>query len=161
MSPLIVNLRHLEHKPVTLKGEVTPEEMELETLDPLIRAPRPLSYAVEVEKMEHSLLVKGRLRLVLACECARCLKPYDHPVVLNDWTCFIPLSGEEKAPVVNDCVDLTPYVREDILLAFPLHPLCRSDCGGLTYPSKSKTAGPAGEREPLSSAWAELNKLKL
>ncbi len=37
----------------------------------------------------------------------------------------------KAVPIKNDCVDLTPWVREDILLGFPQHPLCRPDCGGL------------------------------
>jgi uncharacterized protein len=161
MLPLLVNLRHLEHKNVSLEGELTAEEMELDTLDPLIQTPRPLAYALEVERLDDNLLVKGRLRMVLACECARCLRSYDHPVAIEDWTCLIPLTGEEAASVVNDCVDLTPYVREDTLLAFPLHPLCGSTCGGLSYPPSNATPGAAGETLPASSAWAELNKLKL
>ena len=28
-------------------------------------------------------------------------------------------------------VDLTPELRESILLALPSHPVCRTDCGGL------------------------------
>jgi uncharacterized metal-binding protein YceD (DUF177 family) len=62
----------------------------------------------------------------------------------------------------NDCVDLTPYVREDILLAFPQHPLCDPECGGLPDASAGKTSdvGGKGKTEAVSSAWAELNKLK-
>jgi uncharacterized protein len=159
MSPLIINLRHIEHKVLTLQGQVTAEEMELETLDPLIHTPQPLSFALTVERLQDHVLVKGRLRLVLACECVRCLESFEHPVELEHWSCMIPLTGEEKAPVVNDCLDLTPYVREDILLAFPLHPLCRSDCGGIPY-SPGKGPDSAGGASSASSTWSELNKLK-
>jgi uncharacterized metal-binding protein YceD (DUF177 family) len=80
---------------------------------------------------------------------------------LENWTCHIPLQGEDKATVVNDCLDLTPYLREDILLAFPLHPLCGSDCSGLAYPPMTKKKSSTGGSAPVSPAWAELNKLKL
>lgn len=159
MSPLIINLRHLEHRTLTIQGEITAEEMEMETLDPMIHTPRPLSFALTLERLQDHLLVKGRLRLVLACECVRCLQAFDHVLELNDWSCLIPLTGAEKAPVANDCLDLTPYVREDILLAFPLHPLCRSDCGGIPY-SPGRSPGSAGPASSASSTWAELNKLK-
>ena len=51
----------------------------------------------------------------------------------NGWYGLSYGQGDDKALVVNDCLDLTPYVREDILLALPLHPLCGSDCGGLEF----------------------------
>ena len=61
----------------------------------------------------------------------RCLKEYPHRLVLENWTRHLPLEGEERAPIVNDCVDLTPFLREDILLEFPQHPLCEAECRGL------------------------------
>ena len=62
--------------------------------------------------------------------------------------------------MVNDLVDLTPFVREDILLEFPQHPLCDRECRGLpkNEPGKAKASSGAGPTE--ASAWAELNKLK-
>ncbi len=159
--PLLINLRHLVRASLVLKGELSAEEIELDSLDELIRVPHPLVYDLEVDKLEDSVLVRGRLGLVLACECARCLKAYDHPVVLENWTCYIPLEGQEKATVVNDSLDLTPYLREDILLAFPLHPLCGSNCSGLAYPPKTKKKGSARGSAVVSPEWAELNKLKL
>jgi uncharacterized metal-binding protein YceD (DUF177 family) len=72
----------------------------------------------------------------------------------------LPLAGEDSVSVDHDCVDLTPFVREDILLEFPQHPLCRLDCGGWQAKAgKSKKI--AGQAEPKPSAWAALNKLKL
>jgi uncharacterized metal-binding protein YceD (DUF177 family) len=59
-------------------------------------------------------------------------------------------------------VDLKPVVREDILLDFPRHPLCNADCRGLPESSvgKSQRSGKDSAKAG-SSAWAELNKLKL
>jgi uncharacterized protein len=159
--PLLFNLRHLQRHSLTLRGDLPLAELELEPLDELIHVTQPLAYELEVEKLEESVLVRGRLALLLSCECARCLKPFNRPLVLADWTLHLPLKGEEKAEVINDCVDLTPYIREDILLALPQTPLCGSDCGGLAYPQDERRASPTGESKPVSSAWAELNKLKL
>jgi uncharacterized metal-binding protein YceD (DUF177 family) len=71
------------------------------------------------------------------------------------------LDGPEKAAMKNDAVDLTPYLREDILLEFPQHPLCDADCAGLPNrldATSEKTAAPSQTQS--ASAWAELNKLK-
>src|ERR1051325_8130467 len=130
--PLLVNLRHLENDNLELKGELPAEELDLNPSDEMIRAVEPLRYELEVQKLDHSLLLQGRLRLTLQCQCVRCLKPVAHTLDLKDWTRHLPLTGEESAPVTNDCVDLTPYLREDILLEFPQHPLCKADCGGLS-----------------------------
>src|SRR5207247_1108509 len=112
------------------------------------------------EKHEQAALIQGALKLALHFECARCLKPFVRQLALEHWACHIPLAGEEKAAVVNDCVDLTPYIREDILLAFPQRPLCEPECRGLAGPEQDMKAGGTRGSEATPSAWAELNKLK-
>jgi uncharacterized metal-binding protein YceD (DUF177 family) len=159
---LLVNLHHLEKADVRLQGELPVEELELGKLDELITVRRPLHYDFEVHKVAKALLVRGRLWLDLDCACARCLKPYSHRLDLSDWACDLPMEGEEQVPVANDCVDLTPVVREDILLALPLHPVCKGDCGGLPAGAAGKTRKSAGaaQTKEMPSAWSELNKLK-
>lgn len=160
--PLLVNIRHLQDKDVVLEGTLPTEELDISGIDELIKPTSTLKYDIEAELMEHAILVQGVLELVLNCECVRCLKPFQHTIRLDHWACHLALTGEEKAAVINDCVDLTPYIREDILLSFPQHPLCEADCSGLSNtPLKDKKTSGASQTEEVSSAWAELNKLKL
>jgi uncharacterized protein len=160
--PLLINLRHLEAHEIKLTGELPVEELDLEDKDEMCRAQKPLVYDLEVEQMEKSVLVQGRLKLPLQCECVRCLKAFEHKLELKHWTRLLLLEGEEKTPVRDDCVDLTPYVREDILLEFPQHPLCEAECRGLpaNEMGKAKKTTKPGEPGQKPSAWAELDKLK-
>ena len=161
--PLLINIRHLEHQAVTLRGDLPSAELDLEGIDELIRARSPLEHDLVAVRHERSILVQGRLRLTLGCECVRCLKAFEHRLELEEWSCLLPLEGDDKVLINNDCVDLTPYVREDIVLAFPQHPLCEPDCRGLRPGPQAGTGQSSGTTayEDLSSAWAELNKLKL
>jgi DUF177 domain-containing protein len=156
--PLIVNLRHLEEHNVSLCGELPVDELDMETGDEMIHVAQPLRYDIEIQKMEDGLLVRGSLRLALECGCVRCLKPFTRELELMAWTCLLPFEGEDRVTVNNDCVDLTPYAREDMLLEFPRHPLCKPDCRGLET-TTVKAQETADEIAP--SAWAELDKLKL
>lgn len=159
--PLLINLRHLEAHEIKLTGKLPVEELDLDVHDEMCRAEKPLVYELEVEQMEKSVLVQGRLELPLQCECVRCLKTFEHKLELDHWTRLLLLEGEEKTPVDNDCVDLTPYVREDILLEFPQHPLCEAECRGLpANEGKAKKTTKPGEPGQKPSAWAELDKLK-
>jgi uncharacterized protein len=159
--PLTINLRHLENRNAILRGELPPTVLDLEVHDELVRVTQPLRYDLEVELLDDSLLVQGSLELTLDCQCVRCLKEFKHELVLAPWTQYLPLTGEDAVSIRNDCVDLTPLVREDILLEFPQHPLCKPDCGGLKKASVGKARKTVGKDESKPSAWAELNKLKL
>ena len=159
--PLLVNLRHLEANDLKLRGELPAQELDIETHDEAIGLGEPLEYNLEVQRLEGGLLLEGQLRLILECHCVRCLKPFSYRLNLRNWTVHLPLKGEEAAAVVNDCVDLTPYIREDILLAFPQHPLCDPQCGGLpAYHRRTKRTSSTGQTDHGSPAWDELNKLK-
>jgi uncharacterized protein len=156
--PVQVNLRHLEEKDIRLKGELPAAELALDNSDELIHVRRPLVYDVTAQEIGDAILVQGTLTLTLDCECARCLKPCQHVVQLSPWTAHLPLTGPDKVPIHDDLADLTPQIREDILLEFPQHPLCGADCAGLPNRSKEKKKGPG--QTGNSSAWSELNKLK-
>lgn len=161
---LTVNLRHLERDPLSLEGELSAEELDLLNLDELMRMTQPLEYELEVERLDDGILAQGSLRLVLDCECARCLKPFPFELNLEHWAAHLPLEGEDAVTINNDSVDLTPAIREDILLGLPQRPLCKPDCAGLLQPGGGKTRKTipkSGQTEAGSSPWEELNKLKL
>ncbi len=158
--PVTFNVCHLDAKNLFLSDDLPASELDLDSVDELIGMSQPLSYDLEVEKLERGILVQGTLELTLECECARCLKRYQHSLLLKEWACHLALEGEDRVPIINDCVDLTPYIREDILLAFPQHPLCEPECKGLAIP-RSEQKKPGVVQEPEApAAWAELNKLK-
>jgi uncharacterized metal-binding protein YceD (DUF177 family) len=149
-----VNLRHLEEDGIHMEGELPVEELDLGLQDEMMAAKKPLQYDLEVEEITNGILVQGKLSLTLDCQCVRCLKSFKRTIELPNWTLHLPLEGDEKTPVDNDCIDLTPFAREDMLLEFPRHPLCRQDCDGL------KKNGHVGS-ETSPAAWNELNKLDL
>ena len=158
--PLTVNLRHLAEHAVVLKGDLQPAELAIDTHDEMIEISDPCRYSVEIQRLDESLLIQGQLQLDLTCQCVRCLKRFKMPLKINPWVSHLPLQGEEAIPVSNDCVDLTPVVREDILLEFPQHPLCKPDCRGLDKKPSSQ-ARSSKKADPTPSAWNTLDKLKL
>jgi uncharacterized protein len=88
-------------------------------------------------------LIQGDARATVAQECARCLKPLDTPVdarfaeqyyaTLNvDTGNAMPEPPLDAKTIGSDFrIDLTPLIREEVILATPLAPLCRPDCKGL------------------------------
>ncbi|MBI5773013.1 MAG: DUF177 domain-containing protein [Verrucomicrobia bacterium] len=159
--PLLVNLHHLSKKNLQLAGELTEAELGLAGADELIHWPEPLQYELEVQSLDNAVLAQGTLWVNLRCDCARCLKAFDFPLELSGWAAHLPLEGEDAVPIQDDCVDLTPLIREDILLKLPQHPLCETECPGLPamQAEEGATRG-ASQSLDISAAWAELNKLK-
>jgi uncharacterized protein len=159
---LEINVHHLERGPVSVRGETGMELLDPDPRDDLLEFPGPLRYDLTIERLGAGLVVQGALELPLQCTCVRCLRSFGQVLALDPWYCHVPLEGDDQAVVTHDVVDLTPYVREDILLALPQHPLCEPECRGL--PSVPRRQVPdVGLDRPRThgvSVWAELDKLK-
>lgn len=154
---LTFNVRHLDKHDLELKGELPVEDLDLGLQDDMIRPGEELEYDLQVESLEGAALVQGNVKIPMEYTCVRCLKKFKSTLELEGWTVHLPFIGEDAVEVSNDLVNLTPYLREDTLLALPQHPLCEADCQGLKMPKQSEE--PRVANKP--SAWDELDKLKL
>ena len=157
--PLTFNIRHLEKKDLRLQGEFPTEELELDLQDEMILPADNLKYDLQIQQIESAALVRGVVTVDVEYSCVRCLKKFKRRLELPDWTVHLPLAGDDAVEVSNDLVNLTPYLREDILLALPQHPLCEPECSGLKVPASVK--GPGRASEKVSPTWDVLDKLKL
>ena len=157
---LKVNLRLLEKESIQLDGDILGSELAPDFHDELMRLSHPVEYELTVDRQSESLLVIGSLRTHVDCECSRCLKSFVLSVRLDEFSVLSPLEGEDALPVDGDFADLTPSVREDILLSLPTNPLCGPDCRGLKPKGQSRELQVREQAEP-NSAWSALDNLKL
>ncbi len=81
--------------------------------------------------------VSGRVRAPWSGSCRRCLRPVTGLLDVDVRELYQPAGRpgsadeEETYPLDGDFLDLAPLVRDALLLALPLAPLCRDDCAGL------------------------------
>lgn len=161
--PVTINLHHLKKKSQVLQGEMAITELQFEGMDDCVQLGLPLTYELEAQLLSGAVLVRGSLQIILHCTCVRCLKSFDKEIRLDDWICELGFEGETGVKLTNDCVDLTPHIREDILLAFPQHPLCEAESCRIPdlKVNQGQRAQPSRPVEDSGSPWAALDKLKL
>jgi uncharacterized protein len=104
----------------------------------------PLEGTVHVVRTNRGLLVTGRLESSLDTTCSRCLKEIEVQVTIDleeealpsiDPATGAPLDIRAEPDVLrltdHHELELGETVREALLLAEPIAPLCRLDCPGL------------------------------
>lgn len=88
-----------------------------------------------VTRTAQGLLVQVRMQAEVMTECVRCLTDFAQPLSIDftELYAFTPHSVTESGLLVPETgkIDLAPLVREEMLLAIPISPLCREDCKGL------------------------------
>ena len=119
---------------------------------------------VIVENVLEGLVVHGRIRAVTEAECRRCLDPVTREVDVEVHEVYElhPTEGETW-PIEDDHIDLEPMVRESVMLALPLAPLCREDCLGPQpdrFPARS-VDDEGQSRDTIDPRWAALDGLEL
>jgi len=89
----------------------------------------------KVMRLEDSVVVSGTGNVSLTLICDRCLDNFDTSLKFNFEREYI-LDRKEKTEedlyvdkYLN--IDLTPELRDEIILAVPTQNICKSDCGGI------------------------------
>ena len=98
-----------------------PSTLDMEREDIHLR--EPLEVDAMITKARKELMVKVDIRCPLQLTCARCLE---------DFSMTLTPAGLFSYQISSaQVVDITDDVRQEIMLAYPMIPLCRSDCKGL------------------------------
>ncbi|OLC28474.1 MAG: hypothetical protein AUH91_01755 [Verrucomicrobia bacterium 13_1_40CM_4_54_4] len=144
-----VHLKQIPTEGLHLEGDEECPIPELETDG--IRCVGPLHYNVDLGVAGGALWASGLLSQPVELRCVSCLEKFVHEVQVPAFAVHTELRGPET-------VDLTPFMREDLLLNLPAHPHCDRDAGRICKPKQIETAEQEMKRE---SDWSALDKLKL
>jgi len=141
-----------EEHPLELKETMAAEVLGLNGAS--ARAAQPIQIELTVQKDEENFLALGWATTTLSLLCGRCAEWLPWPVRAKVEHLF-------EAPHPNS-IDLTPLIREDILLELPLNAVCRLGAEG-----RCPVTGEIYQPRPESSAtlvgeevWEALSKIK-
>lgn len=147
-----VHLRQIPTEGLHLEGEESCPIPDLEK-DGVVCA-GPLQYSLDLGITEGALWANGSLIQPVELACVACLQRFAHTIRVPQFALHTELGGPEE-------VDLTPFVREDILLSLPAYPRCDRD-GGKVCPAPPRTPEPDPEvTEARKPDWSALDKLDL
>ena len=127
---------------------------------------RPIELDLRLESASEGVFVSGTARAEVAGECSRCLESIADEVNVSlgelfaypDSATVATTEEDEVSRVVDELIDTEPMVRDAVLLALPLAPLCREDCPGLCPDCGQRWAevGSAHSHETIDPRWAAL-----
>lgn len=152
-----------------------PEELVLN--DEAVRLTGAPEIRARIKRRGERIDLRGHIRARAEVDCDRCLKVVDVPVETDFDAAFVPatmnadvdkeaeLRDEDLDVSVFDgeTIDVDELVREQILLALPLHALCADDCKGLcpTCGTNKNTDASCGcEQKEIDPRWTVLKDLR-
>jgi len=169
-SPWVFGTRELGRRPGSLRTHTrtvpAPAEppLGLETVG--VPAGGAVEISVQLESVTEGVYVSGTAHAPLVGECARCLDEIHDEITVDLAELFAypdsvtdeTTDPDELPRVVDEQVDVEQLVRDALVLALPLAPLCREDCAGLCVECGEKWADlePGHGHETLDPRWAAL-----
>ena len=139
-----------------------PEALAVELIG--VPAGEPVELDLRVESVVEGVLVTGTAVAPLRGTCGRCLSPIADTVRadIQELYAYQPAEQDEDIQLVQgDLLDLEPVVRDSVVLALPLNPLCSEECPGLCPTCGARLAElPSGHHHrEADPRWAALSSL--
>jgi uncharacterized protein len=165
-SPFKVNLHELprragEHKSYSLNFPA-PEAIG----NPLLEIPAGefLEISFEAESVADGVLISGSVRSHAKGECGRCLEKISEDIDQKFQELFfyenrIEESDDDLFVMDGDFADIETPIRDAVVLAMPINPLCKADCRGLCSEcgEKLELLEPGHMHEKIDPRWSGLS----
>ncbi|HEX8002207.1 MAG TPA: DUF177 domain-containing protein [Mycobacteriales bacterium] len=166
-QPLVLDTRELGRRP----GSQRKVELQVPAPNDLgvamigIPPGSRLDLRLRLEAVMEGVLVSGTVSGPLVGECGRCLDPVTSSVEVDLQELYAypesDATEDEASRLEGDFLDLEPALRDAVVLALPLTPLCREDCGGLcaVCGARRDDVDCGHDETPVDPRWAALNDL--
>jgi len=118
-----IDINRIPLEGLTLEEEVNPSALDLET-DTVKFSRALIKIRAEVSKITNAVTVNLSLSGSILLNCSRCLKEFN--VALKK-ILRLNYQVDKSEPII----DLDQDIKEEIILDYPIKPLCNPDCKGL------------------------------
>ena len=144
-----VHLKQIPPHGLHLQGQEDCPIQELKSEG--IRCVGPLEYDLDIGVADGGLWASGSLSQSVELPCVACLQTFVHEIRVPSFAVHAELCGPET-------IDLTPFMREDLLLNLPAYPHCDRDGNRVC---NAKVVTPEEQDASQKADWSELDKLNL
>ena len=117
-----IDINKIPLEGLTLEEEVNPSVLDLET--DTVKFLEPIKIRAEVSEITNAITVELSLSGLIHLNCSRCLS--DFKVDLKK-----DLRLNYQANKAEPIIDLDQDIKEEIILDYPIKPLCNPVCKGL------------------------------
>lgn len=180
-NPLVFDTRELGRRPGALKRLTRSVEAPADLgIDGVIGVPEgaPMELRIRLESVMEGVLVTGTARATAEAECVRCLEPLSREVSADFQEMFSYPDADDRgrsrtAEPVDDAeddedmffledglFDLESVLRDAVVLALPLQPVCKETCAGLCSECGIRLdENPGHHHDAVDIRWAALQGL--
>ncbi|MEU2333665.1 YceD family protein [Streptomyces sp. NPDC013172] len=137
----------------------------------------PVELELRLESVMEGVLVTGTARAQAEGECVRCLEPVEQELEADFQELFSYPDADDRGRVIAEpgddaeddedrffiedgLFDLEPVLRDAVVLALPMQPVCQDDCLGLCSECGARlTDDPDHHHDAVDIRWAALQGL--
>ena len=121
-----------------------------------------IAIELRLEAVMDGVLATGTASAHATGECVRCLDALDEDLVVDFQELYLyERAGEEELSLEDDLLDLEPVLRDAVVLALPLNPVCDPECPGLCPTCGARLADDPDHThgDAIDPRWAALSQM--
>ena len=169
-APLVLDVRELGRRAgamITVQ-RTAPAPSDLGTVVISVPEGTDIELDLQLESVIEGVYVTGTATVRAVGECSRCLDPMVSEDVVGLQELYRYPNDDHRSgddddelpELEDDLLDLEPTLRDAVVLALPLAPLCRDDCPGLCSECGVRLAEePEHAHDQFDPRWAALGQL--
>ncbi len=169
-----IDINSIPQEGLKISKFLNPKEYDL--VDELIENTGLIYLKCTIDKKNKKIIIRGKITTELTTYCSRCLDSTKIKINEDFVAFFLPKEEEPKVEYLKlktidldtlyyegEILDLKFLIREIVLLAIPMKPLCKKDCKGLcpNCGANLNYEKCSCEKVSIDPRWAKLKELKL
>jgi uncharacterized protein len=117
-----INAKQIPVEGLAIQENISPLSLDLET--DLVKFSSPLKVKAQINKITNTVTVSLRLESAIKLNCSRCLNEFNTDLN-RQLEFYYPLNRPD------DVINIDEDIRQELIMGYPVNPLCRVDCKGL------------------------------
>jgi len=176
-APFVLDVRELGRRPGAMQKLTrtvpAPAGLGLDVIGVGVPEGSDVELDARLESVQEGVLVTAAISATATGECSRCLDALDLPIEVQVQELYVydpsearrgadaqDAEDDETPTLDGDLLDLEPAVRDAVVLALPVAPVCREDCPGLCPECGVHLADdPGHQHESSDPRWSALQDL--
>ncbi len=119
---MVININQIPDGGLAFEETIPAQEVDIDT--DVISLSCPVKVKAEIFKITNAVSIDLNLETRISFLCSRCLSCCDEKLNKN-------LQLNYSLEKFEFRIDLGPDIRQELLIEFPVNPLCRPECKGL------------------------------
>ncbi|MCL2323525.1 MAG: DUF177 domain-containing protein [Oscillospiraceae bacterium] len=134
---MIIDISSLLHKKsCEVEYDLIPDDVEIILPEGKLDFSKDILFNFKLQLLNEIITIVGIIKTQVMLQCSRCAEEFAYDInldVFEEFTINKDLVDEDIALIINEKIDISRIVSDNILINLPIAKVCKEGCKGLCH----------------------------